>query len=99
MTKRRKDAKPKESPAPTAIEAVPEPEIIADPPAPDLSPPEPAESPTLGIMCPKCECRHFEVIYTTRKTHSIVRRRECRHCGYRITTREQIQGFRPLPVE
>jgi len=44
-----------------------------------------------GLMCPRCQCRHFRVIYTTRHPGAIERRRACRHCGYRVTTREQIK--------
>lgn len=46
-----------------------------------------------GLICPKCGCRHFRVLYT-RKGHreAIVRRRECRHCGRRITTWEKAIG-------
>jgi len=43
-----------------------------------------------GIQCPKCGCRHFHVLYTRRAWGGrIVRRRECRHCGRRITTHER----------
>ncbi len=43
-----------------------------------------------GLRCPKCECEHFRVIYTRRTWGGrILRRRECRHCGKRITTFEQ----------
>lgn len=46
-----------------------------------------------GIRCPACGCGHFRVIYT-RKTIGarIVRRRECRHCGRRVTTTERVSG-------
>lgn len=45
--------------------------------------------PKLGIECPRCGCRHFEVIYTRAASGGrIIRRRECRHCGRRITTQE-----------
>jgi len=43
-----------------------------------------------GLQCPKCGCRHFLVVYTQPKGGGrIMRRRECRHCGRRITTYEQ----------
>ncbi len=46
-----------------------------------------------GIACPRCGCRHFRVIYTRRARGSrILRRRECRHCGRRITTYESLAG-------
>lgn len=46
-----------------------------------------------GIRCPGCGCGHFRVVYT-RKTvgQRIVRRRECRHCGRRVTTAERLTG-------
>lgn len=45
-----------------------------------------------GLRCSRCGCRHFVVVYTRRRPKAIVRRRECRHCGRRVTTRERIQG-------
>jgi len=43
-----------------------------------------------GIECPRCGCRHFRVVYTRpAQGGRIVRRRECRHCGRRITTYER----------
>ena len=47
-----------------------------------------------GLICSRCGCRHFRVIYTRRTSKNrILRRRECRHCGRRITTyEEQIRG-------
>ena len=46
-----------------------------------------------GIFCPKCGCAHFRVIYT-RRSHGgkIIRRRECRHCGRRVTTHESVRA-------
>jgi len=65
-------------------------------------------SPPGGIVCPRCGCGHFRVVYTrprpalvaTRDAAgrqvvrpaeggSIVRRRQCRRCGHRITTVER----------
>lgn len=44
-----------------------------------------------GLVCPGCGCRHFCVIYTrTDCAGVVVRRRECRHCGRRVTTKETI---------
>ena len=42
-----------------------------------------------GLECRACGCKHFRVIYT-RPTWGgrIMRRRECRHCGRRMTTWE-----------
>ena len=42
-----------------------------------------------GIECPKCGCRHFHVVYTRRGPARVLRRRECRNCGRRITTCER----------
>ncbi|HMN97417.1 MAG TPA: hypothetical protein PKC43_06325 [Phycisphaerales bacterium] len=47
-----------------------------------------------GLECAKCGCRHWEVVYTVQRTRFIQRRRECRHCGHRVTTRERIIGAR-----
>ncbi len=53
--------------------------------------PKPDEKP--GLACPRCGCRHFHVIYTrARWGGRIVRRRECRHCGRRVTTTERVTG-------
>ena len=41
-----------------------------------------------GLVCRACGCRHFRVIYLKRLPGALLRRRECRHCGKRITTRE-----------
>lgn len=44
-----------------------------------------------GILCPRCGCGHFEVVYTRRiPGGAIRRRRECRHCGRRVTTTERM---------
>ena len=46
-----------------------------------------------GLRCPKCACAHFEVVYTRPAAgNRIMRRRECRHCGRRITTYETSIG-------
>ena len=53
----------------------------------------PASAEPRGIVCPKCGCAHFRVIYTRRsRGGTIVRRRECRHCGRRVTTHERSLG-------
>lgn len=41
-----------------------------------------------GIVCPKCGCSHFYVIYTRPRGDKIMRRKECRNCGKKITTYE-----------
>ena len=44
-----------------------------------------------GLVCPTCGCRHFEVVYTrATPIGTIRRRRQCRHCGRRVTTNERI---------
>lgn len=46
-----------------------------------------------GIACPHCGCRKFRVIYTRRGWGGkLVRRRECRECGKRLTTWERAIG-------
>ena len=42
-----------------------------------------------GLVCRKCGCRHFYTIYTRAKPGCILRLKECRHCGHRMTTRER----------
>ena len=46
-----------------------------------------------GLECRHCGCKHFRVIYT-RPTWGgrIMRRRECRNCGKRMTTWERAGG-------
>jgi hypothetical protein len=43
-----------------------------------------------GLECRYCGCKHFRVVYT-RPTWGarIMRRRECRNCGKRLTTWEK----------
>jgi hypothetical protein len=43
-----------------------------------------------GLECPRCGCQHFHVLYIRRSWKALTRRRECRHCGKRITTRERL---------
>ncbi len=46
-----------------------------------------------GLQCRKCGCRHFRVVYTRAAWGGkLVRRRECRRCGARITTWERAVG-------
>lgn len=43
-----------------------------------------------GLECRHCSCRHFRVLYTRAKQRNrIMRRREYRHCGRRMTTWEK----------
>ena len=42
-----------------------------------------------GLVCSDCGCQHFYVLYTRRRDNGrVMRRRECRNCGRRITTWE-----------
>lgn len=43
-----------------------------------------------GLRCMTCGCRHLPVIYTRSKPGGrIMRRRQCRNCGKRMTTYEE----------
>ncbi len=49
-----------------------------------------------GLICPKCECRHFHVVYTRPLLDGrIKRRKECRNCGKRLTSYEKITPVYP----
>ena len=43
-----------------------------------------------GLVCRQCGCRHFLTVYTRPRGETIVRRKQCRHCGRHIATREKI---------
>jgi len=45
-----------------------------------------------GLECRKCGCRHMFVVWTRHQRGKIVRRRECRYCGTKITTFEREAG-------
>ena len=48
--------------------------------------------PKRGLECRRCGCAHFRVLYTRRALGGrLLRRRECRHCGRRVTTYEAQQ--------
>ncbi|MCC7204401.1 MAG: hypothetical protein IT441_04930 [Phycisphaeraceae bacterium] len=47
---------------------------------------------TRGLVCSKCGCRDLRVVYTRARLSYILRLRQCRHCGRRVTTREQAAG-------
>jgi len=49
-----------------------------------------------GLSCPRCGCRHFLVVDTRGEPDGIRRRRECRNCGWRVWTHEEIT---PPPPE
>jgi transcriptional regulator NrdR family protein len=59
---------------------------------PQPQPPKTEEGAKKGIQCARCDCAHFWVLWTRYHIGKIVRRRECRHCGHRITTTERITG-------
>ncbi len=47
----------------------------------------------VGLQCPDCGCRHFYAVYTRpTPNRRIIRRRQPRHCGRRITTAEKTGG-------
>ncbi len=47
----------------------------------------------VGLCCRRCGQGQFRVLYTRSRPGGIVlRRRECRQCGTRITTREREIG-------
>ena len=42
-----------------------------------------------GLKCARCGCRHFFVVYVRpARGNRLMRRRECRNCGHRVTTYE-----------
>ncbi len=44
-----------------------------------------------GLECSRCGCKHFYVLFTRPAGGGrIRRRRQCRHCGKRITTYEKV---------
>lgn len=46
-----------------------------------------------GLRCRLCGCQDFRVVYTRAAWGGkVVRRRECRHCGHRVTTWEKVIG-------
>ena len=52
-----------------------------------------------GLECPRCGCGHFRVLYTRRALGGrMLRRRECRHCGRRMTTYESCPGGATKPA-
>jgi len=42
-----------------------------------------------GLVCRKCGCTHFFVVYTRPIRGGIRRSRQCRHCGKRLITTER----------
>lgn len=60
----------------------------------------------LGLVCRHCGCRHFAVVYTRAIGQGrIRRRRECRHCGGRMTTTEtdnqpaELKPVAAIPIQ
>jgi hypothetical protein len=48
-----------------------------------------AQADKRGLECRYCGCKHFRVIYTRPAWGGrLLRRRECRNCGKRLTTWE-----------
>jgi transcriptional regulator NrdR family protein len=46
-----------------------------------------------GLRCRKCGCRDLRVVYTRPAGGAkVIRRRECRYCGQRLTTSERVLG-------
>jgi len=59
----------------------------------DKNSPKPPDDKVRGLQCRQCGCQHFRVVYTRPyRGGRLVRRRECRHCGRRITTWERAIG-------
>jgi len=60
----------------------------------DTNSPNRPENEQRGLECRECGCKHFRVIYTRPyRGGRLIRRRECRHCGKRITTWERVIGY------
>ena len=58
---------------------------------PTAAKPDPREQ--RGLVCHRCGCEQFRVIYTRRAWGGAVRRRrECRNCGKRISTTERAHS-------
>ena len=60
--------------------------------APDAEPADGGAAPprAVGLECPECGCRHFETIKSEPRMWGILRRKACRHCGWRVTTHERL---------
>ena len=55
--------------------------------------PKPDPKTDHGLRCLSCRGQHFRVVYTRRAWgQKVVRRRECRQCGERLTTWERAIG-------
>jgi len=51
------------------------------------------------MRCPYCSGCHTRVVDTTRREHSVRRRRECKDCGQRFSTVERAVLTTPLVVK
>lgn len=71
----------------------PQPAIEPAAPPPEPTPAPPEMQSTRGIECRRCGCRHFLTVWTKPIADgSVRRRRECRHCGHEMTTKETPIG-------
>lgn len=62
------------------------------PTAADEAKAKPKEEPR-GLQCRDCGCQHFYTLETRKQAGGrIMRRRECRYCGRRVTTYEKAFG-------
>lgn len=62
---------------------------VAEPQIKSLRRPEESR----GLICSRCGCCQFRVIYTRAIVGGVIRRRrECRYCGRRVTTKEAVLG-------
>ena len=48
----------------------------------------PPKDQPVGLVCPRCNCVDLRVLNTRYTPGRIVRYRQCRHCGRRVTTYE-----------
>ena len=89
------ESKPEKSRKRKVVEPLPEPMTAPEPSAsvqsvPFLKPKTEPEIKPVGLRCRRCNCGHFETIRTTPISHNrILRRRQCRYCGLRVTTVEK----------
>lgn len=82
------ESKPRKRKEPEPIAA---PEPISEAELIPVAEPAPAEP--VGLRCRRCNCGHFFTIRVTPTSQNrIMRRRECRHCGLRVTTIERQIG-------
>jgi hypothetical protein len=50
----------------------------------------PPKGSPIGLICPRCSCADLRVRNTRYSMGRIVRYRQCRHCGRRVTTYEVL---------